>query len=179
MKRLLLIALAAVVVLAACYWIASATTGDAAMKQRIAREEARRQAYVEDRAKRRAQIQAEKSALIAAKREARAKERREQERILAAKVAKEEAEVIRVTKEIRASVLAQAELLTLEIIANRTDGLVVRDSFGPSDVFYFVPHTSRTRRLANDATIKARCIRNATTYRTNDWTVLKTITIVE
>jgi hypothetical protein len=88
------------------------------------------------------------------------------------------AEADRVEREIRAKVLASAFTYDMTVVANREDGLVVREASAEGKLF-FVPHVTATKRLPLSREFSAKGWRRGLTYRLNDTTVLEVITLAE
>lgn len=91
---------------------------------------------------------------------------------------KKEEEERRVMREIRADVLASAFTYDMTVVANREDGLVVREAAAEGKLF-FVPHIAATKRLPIGREFSAKGWRRKLTYRLNDATVLEVITLAE
>jgi hypothetical protein len=66
----------------------------------------------------------------------------------------------------------------MTVVANREDGLVVREASAEGKLF-FVPHVTATRRLPLGREFSAKGWRRGLTYRLNDTTVLEVITLAE
>lgn len=123
---------------------------------------------------------AAKERIAARKSEAEEEARRidEERKKLATAAANRAREADRVTREIRARVLASAFTYDMTVVANREDGLVVREASAEGKLF-FVPHVTATRRLPLGREFSAKGWRRGLTYRLNDTTVLEVITLAE
>lgn len=123
---------------------------------------------------------AAKERIAARKSRAKEEERRieEERKKLATAVANRAREADRVTREIRARVLASALTYDMTVVANREDGLVVREAAAEGTLFY-VPHTKATKRLPLGRKFSAKGWRRGATYRLNETTVLEVISLAE